>query len=1143
MPISDPISSKSGGTNQNFQGGFISLNSDYGNHVVAGRINSYYQTLTEDQRNKLEIPTTDEISDGNGATYQFFKGGLIKQTISNGQVVSSNILSPFTIGYAGSRIADSVIKAYVKLADNLGTPTGKTLGINTGYLQDFDLRMLSVLPTGEGFAITQNIEDYIRSDRGTGFGLATGEGIGQYYGSQMGSSQTFQNGKVFYHPQFGTHGVLGNAQSPGSLGHYYETVLTPTQRGQLGVATSEQIQDGNLKEHQSFQGGTIYSEYNSSTVVVYRFSTESYQPPQASGGGGVIFIGAGGNNNNNNNSSQNNVSSSNGVITINLTPSGGNNNNNNNSNQSNVSNNNIVITTPSIPTNIWKAEYFNNNSLNGSPTFTKEENQINNDWGSGGPGNGIENDNFSVRWQGQFPFEGGNYRFTNSVDDGMRIYVDNNLVHDTWNGRNAVTFNTDVPIYTGMHTIKVEYREDVGDAQAKFSLTKIISATITTPNPSPTSNYVHYTIKAGETLSEIAQNLLGSASNWTKIVGANGNTFTEQQARTLPIGLVVYLPINGVVNTPTVQPIPPTPTPTPISTPAPVNNNRTPYTLKPNDTLSGIAQNILGGAGNWNQITDANGNTFTEQQALSLQIGQVIYLPTNSGVNTPITTPVNPSNPISTSINGKVDDFLGRFIGVTNIGRLDTGDYQGECVSLIARYLQEEYLPASEKNRTLYLGNGKDTASTVASIFPQYFNPVSDPSPPVRGSIISFPSLSSPYGHTAIVTDVQIVDSQSFKIKIVDSNSAQYGRKVLTQDFWITINKNGNGNSGYGNGIVWVNPKDATPNSYPAPVTTPITPIPTTSPGLQLPRSGGSDNKTYSEKLYLGNGDSAEVNLKAIGTTTLSSKSNRPTWIVIHGMNGGKQDDTDFWNSANAVDTYRTDDQVFALDWSQAARSPYSYDDGTPTLNSERGGSWIKEVARFAANTLQTKWGISTDNINIIGHSLGAYVGYEISKQVSGGVNRLVALDPAVTTLFSYDITESYFRSYSQWSWGIYGSIAGWDKAAHKADVSFNFDFDGENVDAHGDVRKVFDMMVRNQNQGAISKMFSLDNVSSSSIGNPWVLRDGEYEGFLKINKKNNQFSLSSFKYYQGYNDDTWWNPFDEKWVTVQQTPQSSAYA
>jgi uncharacterized protein with LGFP repeats len=595
MPITDPATPPIGGLRQNFQGGFITIGSDYGNHIVAGKVYSYYKTLTEDQQNKLGIPTTDEISDGKGSTYQFFKGGLIKQTISNGQLVSSNILSQFTIGYSGSKMRDDVIKAYVKLANDLGTPTGNPLRINNGYIQDFNLRTLSVLPTGEAFTITQKIADYTRTDKGSILGLATGEGFSQYYGSQMGSSQSFQNGKVFYHPQFGTFKILGNAQSPGSFGDYYDNVLSPAQRGQLGVPTSEEINDSIGKLHQSFQGGTIYWQNTDSTKSTLSFTTESYQPPQTSGGG-VIIISSDGNNNNK--PSNNGTISNNGSV-ITITFDGNNSNNNTSSNNSiqikgsvgdyyynkigsdtrqrlgQAKSNEVSIGTDnwkqdfqngtifhgpkgsyllvgtlysnyynvlsdsdrqrlgmpignetsdggwhqsfengvlqlvtgapvqwsggnnspssqpviqqnnsSIPTNIWKAEYFNNNALNGSPTFTRQESQIDNNWGSGGPGNGIGNDNFSVRWQGQFPFAGGSYRFTNSVDDGMRIYVDNTLVHDTWNGRNTVTYNTDVSISAGTHTIKIEYREDGGDAQAKFSLTKN-SDVIPTPQPTP----------------------------------------------------------------------------------------------------------------------------------------------------------------------------------------------------------------------------------------------------------------------------------------------------------------------------------------------------------------------------------------------------------------------------------------------------------------------------------------------------------------------------------------------------------------------------------------------------------------------------------------------------------------------------------
>jgi uncharacterized protein with LGFP repeats/LysM repeat protein len=98
---------------------------------------------------------------------------------------------------------------------------------------------------------------------------------------------------------------------------------------------------------------------------------------------------------------------------------------------------------------------------------------------------------------------------------------------------------------------------------------------------------------------------------------------------------------------------------------SPVSNS-TPYTVKPNDTLSGIAQSMLGGASNWTKITDANGNIFTEQQALFLQIGQVIYLPI-SGYVAPIAPPAtNPiTNPSTSPIYTK--DFYGVVMSTTGV--------------------------------------------------------------------------------------------------------------------------------------------------------------------------------------------------------------------------------------------------------------------------------------------------------------------------------------------------------------------------------------------------------------------------------------------------------------------------------------------
>lgn len=145
---------------------------------------------------------------------------------------------------------------------------------------------------------------------------------------------------------------------------------------------------------------------------------------------------------------------------------------------------------PIAPIGKWVAEYYNNpdlrgnqissvktfgnTNLNGKPIFSRIEDSINNNWGTGGPGNGIGNDNFSVRWTGDFYFEADTYRFNASMDDGMRLWVDNSLIIDTWNGRNAVDYTVKRPITAGNHTIKVEYREFGGSALAKVNWEKVI---------------------------------------------------------------------------------------------------------------------------------------------------------------------------------------------------------------------------------------------------------------------------------------------------------------------------------------------------------------------------------------------------------------------------------------------------------------------------------------------------------------------------------------------------------------------------------------------------------------------------------------------------------------------------------------------
>lgn len=59
------------------------------------------------------------------------------------------------------------------------------------------------------------------------------------------------------------------------------------------------------------------------------------------------------------------------------------------------------------------------------------------------------------------------------------------------------------------------------------------------------NNYTSYTIKSGDTLSAIALHYLGSANRWREITKETGECFTENEARRLQIGQVVYLPLEN----------------------------------------------------------------------------------------------------------------------------------------------------------------------------------------------------------------------------------------------------------------------------------------------------------------------------------------------------------------------------------------------------------------------------------------------------------------------------------------------------------------------------------------------------------------------------------------------------------------------
>jgi uncharacterized protein YraI len=135
---------------------------------------------------------------------------------------------------------------------------------------------------------------------------------------------------------------------------------------------------------------------------------------------------------------------------------------------------------PGNPTiNNWRGEYFNNTSFSGNPVSVRDDANINFDWGAGSPIPGVLNsDNFSVRWTRTVNFTPGRYRLTATTDDGMRVWINNQLFIDQWRDQVVNTYTADVTLPGGDLPVRVEYYERGGGAIARFSWTPI-GSTIT----------------------------------------------------------------------------------------------------------------------------------------------------------------------------------------------------------------------------------------------------------------------------------------------------------------------------------------------------------------------------------------------------------------------------------------------------------------------------------------------------------------------------------------------------------------------------------------------------------------------------------------------------------------------------------------
>lgn len=122
----------------------------------------------------------------------------------------------------------------------------------------------------------------------------------------------------------------------------------------------------------------------------------------------------------------------------------------------------------------WRAAFYDNADLAGTPVLVQDIPTINFNWGNGSPAAGVPADYFSARFERTLNFSYGNYEIRATVDDGVRVYVDDELIINDWT-RGAARSRAARRVLSGSHTFRIEYFEATAEAVLRFD-TQLLSS-------------------------------------------------------------------------------------------------------------------------------------------------------------------------------------------------------------------------------------------------------------------------------------------------------------------------------------------------------------------------------------------------------------------------------------------------------------------------------------------------------------------------------------------------------------------------------------------------------------------------------------------------------------------------------------------
>jgi hypothetical protein len=128
----------------------------------------------------------------------------------------------------------------------------------------------------------------------------------------------------------------------------------------------------------------------------------------------------------------------------------------------------VPTSTPLPAVKGWLGEYYANRTLSGAPVLLRDDAEINFTWGNNSPGTVVPSDGFSARWTRTLYFRGGTYHFYARSDDGIRVWLDGDLIIDQWHDSPGVVYMAERGLGSSDHSLRVEYFENAGAASLRF---------------------------------------------------------------------------------------------------------------------------------------------------------------------------------------------------------------------------------------------------------------------------------------------------------------------------------------------------------------------------------------------------------------------------------------------------------------------------------------------------------------------------------------------------------------------------------------------------------------------------------------------------------------------------------------------------